>query len=160
MRDATWGVFTPTGGIFCVDCHNATHERQFGSFAREATDSDAVCDRCNGPIYLDRADVALCQRIARELRESGIDAHVWQTGGMCVAVGISFKGEVEHEILITDSENPRDCGACGERLKVLIGCYRLDADGCPDPDAETVEVIADGAIIRSAVRSMMREVAR
>lgn len=92
---AELGVFTPHGDVLCLTCAE-----------RPAPDVDPVvaanarCDRCGAPVRLTRDDVALLQNLRDELRVvHGINMRLWQTGGMCVALGLMV-GQVEVTIAV------------------------------------------------------------
>lgn len=88
---ADLGVFTPHGAVLCPACSG----RELPAEVDRDSPANARCDRCGVPVRLWRDDVALLQQLRDELRVvHGIDMRLWQTGGMCVALGMQV-AEVE-----------------------------------------------------------------
>lgn len=112
------GVFCPWAEVLCVDCNNRQKHDAARTlpipYAEVGQQPNGVCDDCGEPVRLDREDVGLCQRVAREA-----EIYLYQTGGMCVAAGYTINGV---ELLVTDAENPADPTA------LSVGLY--DADDC------------------------------
>ncbi len=91
---AVHGVFTPSGRVLCLDCDPRDHPQQWAAGAGEG--ANARCDQCGIPVYLERDDVAMLQQLRDDLRVRGVHAfNVWQTGGMCAALGTMLNPSVE-----------------------------------------------------------------
>lgn len=126
---AVRGVWTPWASILCLRCDPQGHPQQFAEDPGEH--ANARCDRCGVPIYLYRDDVALLQQLNHQLRAVyGIDdLNLWQTGGMCAALGVTVHVE-------------------GVDAEYMVSTEGLDPDGTAvwyigvsDPDGEGIEVL-------------------
>lgn len=99
---AVSGVFTPHGSVLCLAC-----DGRYPQMPADAPDETvaARCDRCGVPVRLERDDVALLQQLRDELRTvHSINMNLWQTGGMCVALGMQV---MEVEVSITVEPDSR-----------------------------------------------------
>lgn len=107
------GVFTPWAQLICLSCNNKlassperVHARHIDRTPGEyPSESNAICDSCTNPIFIDRTDVASCVRV----RDDAEDAYhwptgiqLWQTGGMSVAAGVESEN---HKMMITPDED-------------------------------------------------------
>lgn len=113
-ESAKLGIWTPWASVVCYECHGNKFPN--GEIDTESTEwkelttpipiengkSITICDECNTPIQVNDS-VAKEHNVAIELRKLGIDAKMWQTGGMCSAVGILQIGEKEPD---KDGNNP------------------------------------------------------
>ncbi len=92
---AELGVFTSHGDVLCLTC-----AERLAPDVDPGVTANARCDRCGAPVRLTRDDVALLQNLRDELRVvHGINTRLWQTGGMCVALGLMV-GQVEVMIAV------------------------------------------------------------
>lgn len=92
------GVWTPTAAVLCLACHGPQfREKVFGDLEWQAMTSPlpiernnriTYCDHCGDPIQI-QASICGEHNLMRDLRKEGIDANMWQTGGMNSAVGIT-----------------------------------------------------------------------
>lgn len=90
-----YGDWTPSGKVICINCESEALE------PLEEGNRVTVCDRCGKQIQLND-QVAGEHELALELRGLGVDASMWQLGGMCSAVGINrIGGQEEDYYLIT-----------------------------------------------------------
>ena len=111
------GYFTPMAEVLCFTCVGED------SWMRDEDCHESNCQTCGAAIYLSREDVALCRNfeVAHQeelLTHDGIDdARVWQTGGMCVAFGISFLGGTHALVTEVMDEDEATYG------KYILGFY-------------------------------------
>jgi len=126
---AVKGVWTPWASILCLRCDPQGHPQEFAAGPGEH--ANARCDRCGTPVWLYRDDVALLQQLRHQLRGVyGIDdLNLWQTGGMCAALGVTVHVE-------------------GVDAEYMVSTEGLDPDGTAvwyigvwDPDGEGIEVL-------------------
>lgn len=92
------GVWTPTAAVLCLACHGPNFKRKVyegleweiikAPVAMEPGNNITYCDHCGDPIQIN-ASICGEHNLMRDLRKEGIDANMWQTGGMCSAVGIT-----------------------------------------------------------------------
>lgn len=101
------GIFTPEAAVLCLSCHGPTiQQKQFEGLAweyiqkpapLEEENSTTNCDQCGVPIQIENS-IAREHSLMRDLRGIGINANMWQTGGMKHAVGIIKRHYTEDQI--------------------------------------------------------------
>jgi len=152
-------VFTPAGSVLCAECHLGykaggwsartfsdprSAEVQAGLDEAIAEDEElypGVCTPCDATCMLHRYDVALYSKIRQLwLPELGDSVAVWQTGGMCAAIGVdlsngsltdnpvesppSGKPESTFHVLLTEQNEDSDITL--ENTKLWIGLFDED----------------------------------
>lgn len=109
------GVWTPTGEVVCWNCHGphwhgggAVEDYQERLESRQPTEFEAVgqCDTCGVELWIDDS-IGAERKIVEACRNLGLEADMWQTGGMCSAAGILFPGGY---IMVTTIDEPLEVG--------------------------------------------------
>ncbi|GED34873.1 hypothetical protein P9G84_31510 [Brevibacillus centrosporus] len=154
------GIWTPHGRVICYKCHGTVFPNNSyieGSDRWLRLTSPQKLKDDHGITYCDKCgdDVQVWDHLAKEhnlvkrLREHGIDASMWQTGGMCSAVGINFKG-TDHgsndklaHILVTYGEGYVDDNLVTYQLGWYNndGEYVEDKSGCFDAEDDVFKCI-------------------
>ena len=126
------GIWTPHGELLCAACHDnltADWKRDIDPASQQEGHA-AICDHCHVEVATSREDVALCSAFvhaynaaASEADKGARLAHLWQTGGMCVAAGLAFPDGAH--VMVTDAESSEDPAL------LLIGRYEGAEDEEP-----------------------------
>lgn len=116
MEKAKKGLWTPNANVVCYDCHGNTFRQFHGEIKvlssevmsqyRQQLEVEegnliTICDSCKEPIQV-YDSVAGEHNLTLMLQAVGINASMWQTGGMNSACGIQkANGKEEDYYLIT-----------------------------------------------------------
>lgn len=106
------GVWTPTAAVICVTCHGPHFkdtvyqgnqwERMQAPMELKPQNMITFCDHCGESIQIEKS-IAGEHELMKLIRNLGIYASMWQTGGMNSAVGIEKadynKEEVRDEVI-------------------------------------------------------------
>ena len=94
------GIWTPSARVYCYDCcgyqsNMRTSKEEFNSRKNNMYTVDeekevTFCDNCRKEILV-YEEVALEHNLVNKLRLKGIDACMYQSGGMCSACWIDLK---------------------------------------------------------------------
>ena len=110
-KEYALGIWTPSARVLCYDCCGyqsamRTSEEEFnnrkGMYPLKEENEVTFCDSCGKEIQL-FDEVALEHNLVKNLKEKGIDASMYQSGGMCSACWIELKDG--GHILAKGSEN-------------------------------------------------------
>lgn len=110
-KEYALGIWTPSARVLCYDCCGyqssmRTSEEEFnsrkGMYPLKEENEVTFCDSCGKEIQL-FDEVALEHNLVKNLKEKGIDASMYQSGGMCSACWIDLKDG--GHILAKGSEN-------------------------------------------------------
>ena len=98
-KEYALGIWTPWAKVYCYDCcgyHSSMKrsEEEFnsrkGMYPLKEENEVTFCDDCGKEIQL-YDEVALEHNLVKNLKEKGIDANMYQSGGMCSACWIDLK---------------------------------------------------------------------
>lgn len=124
-KEVAFGIWTPTANILCYECHgknfkNCSYNKETGKFEdkilsdeefKKANTPGSIkenyavtkCNKCSKDIQL-YEEVAKENNLRMKLVDLGLDAYMWQTGGMNSAVGVHLPNENELAIVF-DNES-------------------------------------------------------
>ena len=98
-KEYALGIWTPSARVLCYDCCGyqsamRTSEEEFnnrkGMYPLKEENEVTFCDSCGKEIQL-FDEVALEHNLVKNLKEKGIDASMYQSGGMCSTCWIELK---------------------------------------------------------------------
>lgn len=102
------GWWLPVGGLLCAKCdyqHRGLNlpDAVYLDYEEGNKPPTAICEKCGSEMAVTKT-LAHVQKLALGLKEQGVEARIWHTGGGFFAVGVEV-GEW-HVMASADDENP------------------------------------------------------